>query len=85
MKTKTTMTSLPMTRRSMLLATYGPGPRPCVDGAANWLGCTHCSQSCMLEPGHQLAKEDIEMRLAALKLARKYKAGRRPLRVKAVS
>src|SRR5579885_1565622 len=54
-----------MTRRELLLKTYGPGPRLCLDGAANWLACdARCEQSCVLTPGHQLDKEEIERRRA---------------------
>ena len=70
MKTKT---SLPLlTRRQMLLAAYGPGPRPCLDAAANWLGCDpRCRQSCILEAGHQLDKEAMEQKRAEIAEARK--------------
>ncbi len=69
--------TLTLTRRARLLATYGPGPRPCVDGAANWLGCTHCDQSCILAAGHQLDKAEIEKRRAALLAAREAEKARR--------
>lgn len=71
---KTKIIAPALTRRKMLLETNGPGPRPCVDGAANWLGCTNCQQSCMLAAGHQLDQDRIAERLAAIKAARAEKA-----------
>lgn len=71
METTTAEAPKMQTRRDLLLQTYGPGPRLCLDGAANWLGCdARCEQSCILSAGHQLDKAEIERRRAELLAAR---------------
>lgn len=49
---KTIAPPRPLTYRETLLATNGPGKRPCLDGACNWLGCTHCALPCILDARH---------------------------------
>ena len=45
-----TLPETTMTRNVFLLQVYGPGMRPCLDGANNWLGCTSCALPCILSP-----------------------------------
>lgn len=72
---KTKIAPRPLTYRETLLATNGPGKRPCLDGACNWLGCTHCQMTCILEPRHSFYARYTPPTTKSAPDLRHYKAG----------